>query len=255
MAKAKTFSFKEALRFGFFNFFEHFALFFKVGITFLGLFLVFMASVGLIIWHLFGIRHMLDHVHEHPVVQAFGLSCKSLGGIGAIHHHLSIGSVMEFGQVIFSNLILFGTILLIADLICTGLKLGYTKINLAICDKKTPPYKTLFSCFHLILKYWIAKSLYMLIVAVGLALFVVPGIILAIKFGFYKYLIVDKECGIIEAFKGSCAITDGAKWHLFFFYALLIVLSSIATSVILGAFLVIPIFALSGVFAYRALRS
>ena len=97
--------------------------------------------------------------------------------------------------------------------------------------------------------------MYRLIVLVGLALFVVPGVIFIIKFGFYKYLLVDKECGIIESFKGSASITDGVKWHLFFFFVLLIIFSSIASSVILGAFLVVPIFALAQVYAYRELRS
>ncbi|MEA3324508.1 MAG: hypothetical protein U9Q37_05135 [Euryarchaeota archaeon] len=61
----------------------------------------------------------------------------------------------------------------------------------------------------------IGLILYGFIVVGGLILLTIPGIIWAIKFQFFDYLIVDKGLGPIDALEKSSEITRGVKWDLF----------------------------------------
>ncbi len=63
----------------------------------------------------------------------------------------------------------------------------------------------------------LGSLLYGLIVFGGLILLIIPGIIFALKYGFYGYLIVDQNLGPLEAIKKSGEITKGSKFDLFIF--------------------------------------
>jgi len=87
-------------------------------------------------------------------------------------------------------------------------------------------------------------------------LLIIPGIIWAIKFYFFSYLIVDKGLGPIEALKRSSAITDGSKWDLFLLGLLLFGINLIgAIPFFLGWFVTIPISMVATAFVYRKLLS
>ncbi len=64
-------------------------------------------------------------------------------------------------------------------------------------------------------KYVVAILVTYALVAVGLVLLIVPGIILAIGFMFAGYLVVDEKLQPIEAIKKSWSITNGHKAQLF----------------------------------------
>jgi hypothetical protein len=85
----------------------------------------------------------------------------------------------------------------------TIIQMGFLKIILKIHDEQEAEFSDLFSSFHLFFKYFIASILYGIVVAFGLVLLIVPGIILAIKYVFYDYLIIDKELGPLEALRES----------------------------------------------------
>lgn len=69
--------------------------------------------------------------------------------------------------------------------------------------------------------------LYMLMVTFGLLFFIVPGIILAITFMFAPYFLVNDRCGPLQAMKASAAITEGAKWELFFLMLILSIIEGV----------------------------
>jgi hypothetical protein len=76
-------------------------------------------------------------------------------------------------------------------------------------------------------KFWAylgVSILYSLMVCFGVLFFIVPGIILGITFMFAPYFLIHSRCGPLQALKASAAITEGAKWELFF---LMLVLSII----------------------------
>ncbi len=196
----------------------------------------------------------------------------------------SIGEAIEFGwNITKNNLGFFIVLLIIAGLIliipgtlsqltrhnAPGLSIifsigsfvlqiiigmGLIRIALKFHDTEKAEFSDLFCCLHLFFKYLIGSILYGLIVSVGTILLIIPGIIWAIKFYFFSYLIVDKGLGPIEALKRSSAITDGVKWDLFLLGLLLFGINLIgAIPFFLGWFITIPIIMVATAFVYRRL--
>ena len=102
--------------------------------------------------------------------------------------------------------------------------------------------------------YLIGSILYGLIVVVGLILLIIPGIIWAIKFQFFDYLIVDKGLGPIDALEKSSDITRGVKWDLFAFGILLAIINILGfLCLVVGLFVTIPVTLVAMAFVYREL--
>jgi uncharacterized membrane protein len=136
------------------------------------------------------------------------------------------------------------------------LSLGMMKIFLSFKDSSQPKFEDLFSQGHLLWNYFLATFLYILIVSVGLVMFIVPGIIWAIKYRMYAFLIVDKHMTPLESLRKSVELTDGVKWKLLLFgivsfFVLLLGLIAL----IIGIFAAIPIIALAQTYIYRHLLS
>jgi uncharacterized membrane protein len=143
---------------------------------------------------------------------------------------------------------------IISTLINLIINIGLLKISLKLIDKKKPEFKDLYSESNLALRYIGATLLYYLIVAGGLILLIVPGIILAIKFGYYKYFIVDKNMGIMESLRESSKITQGNKWNLFRFDLSLVGINILGVlALFLGLFLTLPLSMVSSAWVYRKL--
>lgn len=62
--------------------------------------------------------------------------------------------------------------------------------------------------------YLLASLLYGFIVLLGFICLIIPGIVLAIKYMFVPYLVIDKGLKPMEALKASAKMTDGVKWDL-----------------------------------------
>lgn len=134
------------------------------------------------------------------------------------------------------------------------ISIGLIRIALIFCDNEKAQISELFSDVHLFFKFLFVSILYMLIIAGGLILLIVPGIIWLVKFQFAAYLVVDREMGPIEALKKSAQITSGAKGDLLIFWSAcfgIIILGLLA--LIVGLFVAIPTTALAYAFVYRKL--
>lgn len=94
------------------------------------------------------------------------------------------------------------------------LTIGYIKEVLLAVRGKQPSYKRLFSYSNTLIPYILCELAYKLIVFAGIILFIVPGIIWAIKYMFAPYLVLDKGLTVKEALKESKRITKGIKWDL-----------------------------------------
>ena len=188
----------------------------------------------------------------------------------------SIGEAIKFGwDKVKSNIILFAGIIIISILINAVTKndeqplilifglflnqlisLGFVNSSLKITDNFKIKFDDFFSCYPLFLKYLIGSILYILMVYVGLILLIVPGIILAIRFQFYAYFIIDKEIGPIDALKKSFSLTNGALWQLLIFDLLLVCINIIGLlALILGLFVTIPLTSIANAFVYRKLMN
>ncbi|MFC1754893.1 hypothetical protein ACFL96_16110 [Thermoproteota archaeon] len=133
-------------------------------------------------------------------------------------------------------------------------QMGVINISLKFCDNEKAEFSDLFSNIHLFLNFIAGSALYGLIVFAGFLLLIVPGVIFAIKFQFFSYLIIDKGLGPIEAIKESGRITDGAKMDLLFFNLVLGCINLMGLlCLFVGLFASIPTTMLAAAFVYRVL--
>ncbi len=148
----------------------------------------------------------------------------------------------------------FWAFYLISYVVFLWIDMGMINISISVLKNKNKSYSDLFTTYPLIPKYFIGSILYSLLVYIGLFLLIVPGIYLGIRFGFFRFLIVDKEVGPIEAFKISSEITKGVKWNLFLFYLLIAFINLLGfLLLIIGLFVTVPITYLASTYVYRKL--
>lgn len=134
------------------------------------------------------------------------------------------------------------------------ISLGLIKISLNFCDSIKSKTRDLFSQYRLFFRYFFAMILYILIVALGSVLLIIPGIYLGIRFWFYDYFIVDKKAGATESLKRSWEITQGSVWNLFLFGLLLTGINLLGVLFLLiGLFATIPTTLVATAFVYRKL--
>lgn len=150
--------------------------------------------------------------------------------------------------------ILLSVIYLVFWVMQTVITMGVVKIALKFTNNEKPKFGDLFSCFPFFLKYLAGAVLYAVIVLGGLILLVAPGFVWGVKYQFFIYAIVDKKMGPVAALKESGRITSGAKWDLFGFgiLCLLINLSGILLLVV-GLFAAMPAVMTAYAFVYRKL--
>lgn len=134
--------------------------------------------------------------------------------------------------------------------------LGMINVNLMALDGKPIVSRDVFSVFPLFLKYIGAGILYKLMMFFGYICFIVPGIILQIKFQFYGYFIVERKMGPIQALKASSVITKDAKMDLFLFGIVQWFINSLGAMIFLvGSFPAYVINSLASASVYRQLVS
>ena len=135
------------------------------------------------------------------------------------------------------------------------ISMGVIRIALKIADGETISTGDLFQRADQALVYIIASFIVGVMVVIGLVFLIVPGIYLAITFGFYAYNIVDKEHGIMQSIEQSAAITKAQKWDLFglgvvlFFFNLA---GAIALGI--GLLITVPVSWLAMAYVYRKLN-
>ena len=104
-------------------------------------------------------------------------------------------------------------------------EIGIINVALKLARGGEAKFDHLISGMSVLIKFLIASFLYYMIIFAGLLLLVIPGVYLAIKFGFYGYVIVEEDLDPIEAFKMSSRMTDGLKLELFFYYIVLVMVN------------------------------
>ena len=143
---------------------------------------------------------------------------------------------------------------LISIVLNTLISLGLTKVTLDLAERRTPQLSDLWAPAPLFLNYLIAEIIFGFMFAIGLVFFVVPGIIVAVVFGFYSYVIVDRGAGPIDALSRSAEITKGVRMDLFIFGLLILGINILGALVLLvGLFVTIPISMVAGAYVYRQL--
>ena len=116
----------------------------------------------------------------------------------------------ELGALLFLSVFV-----LLGSMLFRFLMVGMVRISLDFYDYQKSSLKNVCVSFLITLKAFIACILYNTLVTIGTIFFVIPGIILAIRYGFYQQALVDKNVGILESLKMSARLTKGAKWSIF----------------------------------------
>jgi Protein of unknown function (DUF975) len=132
--------------------------------------------------------------------------------------------------------------------------IGMTRISLKFVDGHKPEYADLFSGYPLFFKFLFATLLYGLIVAVGLILLIVPGIMWAVRYSQYGFLVVDKGLGPTESLRKSAEMTQGARWQLFLLFLILLgVILLGALALVVGLLWAVPTALVASAYVYRQL--
>ncbi|MFC1866448.1 YciC family protein, partial [Chloroflexota bacterium] len=90
---------------------------------------------------------------------------------------------------------------------------SYASLKAARGDRLT--VVDMFAAFRNYLNAVLASLLTGMIIAFGLILLIIPGIIFACKLAFTPYLVVDRKMEVIEAMKTSWRMTDGHAMEVF----------------------------------------
>jgi uncharacterized membrane protein len=154
------------------------------------------------------------------------------------------------------HLVFYPFFSLISLVIGVFVGMAYIRISLGFCDGKEADFSDLWAGYPLFFNYLIGSILYGLIVLGGLILLIVPGIIWAIKYSMFGYLIIDREMPPVAALKKSGQITKGAKWDLFllgFLFLGIVILGALVCLV--GLFAAIPTVMVAHAFVYRKLAA
>jgi hypothetical protein len=147
-------------------------------------------------------------------------------------------------------------LLALSWLISLILNAGMTRIVLAFVEGRKPDFSEILYVGNLLWPYFIASILFGLIIAVGLILLIVPGLIFLTMYQFYALFIFDQRAGIIDSLKRSAALTKGVRWDIFLF-----MLASLGVNILgllalgVGLVITIPMVLLAQAHIYRQLLS
>lgn len=147
-----------------------------------------------------------------------------------------------------------GILSLIGYLLRVWLNFNLLVITIRIIDGVKPEWRDLFIWREETVSYVGASILYFIIVFLGCLFFVIPGIYLALKYGFYGYIIADRRVSAFDALKMSGQMTDGVKWLIVGFSLAsfgVILLGVLAFG--FGLLVAIPVVGVAFAFVYRAL--
>ncbi len=144
-------------------------------------------------------------------------------GIAVILYAIYLGVLMAISLLqagvehMLGKGLLSYNIMIVSYLLSFLLIVGMIKIFLNLYDGKKVEIIELFTNFDQYFNYLACYLLVALIVLGGLILFIVPGIIWALKYQFATYLVIDKKMKPLEAIKKSARLTYGHKMNLFLF--------------------------------------
>jgi len=147
---------------------------------------------------------------------------------------------------------IFSLVFLIVFLV---IQIGTYNLMLRVVDGKTATIKDLYSYTNMtmkILRNIAAGIIVGVIVAIGLILFVIPGIYLGIRLMFFTYYIVDKDAGVMDSIKMSWELTRNGVVNLFLLSILFIVINFIGALLFgIGLAITIPLTFLATATLYR----
>ena len=181
---------------------------------------------------------------------------------------LLVGLVIGF-TIIFSLLLVYAVpakgesvsiggliVALISLLLLCLFMMGYLKNCFQTLDGEEPQFSAYGQVSEKLFSFLVAFILFVIMVAIGLVLLIVPGIYLALRLQFFYAFMVDENTGVIESFKKSWDITKGHALKLFLGMLLMLLISFAGLlTLIVGVFITTPLTALMYAYTFRKLTT
>ncbi len=145
-----------------------------------------------------------------------------------------------------------GTMFVIPVLLVGFLVLmGYLRMGIDLHDGNSISFSHLFSGYYRLPDFLIGFLFYSVLVSVGLLLFVIPGIFLAVRFSYSLFYILQGDGPALESLLKSWKVTGGFFFDLLILYLILIGFNVSALFIILGLIATLPITVVATVRSYR----
>ena len=155
---------------------------------------------------------------SHIFKQAWQLTKKNfwmMFGIGVIS--IIIDYVFSVSEKYTPSMVYF-LLSVVSYIVGTLLSFNISKMVLDMIDAKKIEIMDMFkwdqNVSSRIVPYFFATIIYTLMILVGLIFLIVPGIYLAIKYQYVRYLLIENDMSIQDAFKKSGDMTKGNMWNL-----------------------------------------
>lgn len=143
---------------------------------------------------------------------------------------------------------------IIALIIGSLFSMGYIKNLFQTLDGIEPQFSAYGQQAPKLVTFIIANIIYSIIVIVGLIIFIIPGIYLAIRLQFFMVFIVQEDAGIMESLRMSWNITKGNAMQLFLLGLAMIGITIVGLILlIVGVFVAGPLCYMMYCYAFRKL--
>jgi len=174
-------------------------------------------------------------------------------GFTIIYSLLLIYAFLEKGESISIG----GLIVSFLNLLLLNLfMMGYLKNCFQSLEGEEPQFSAYGQNFGKLLSFLVANILCVIMIIIGLALLIVPGIYLALRLQFFYAYMADDNTGVIESFKRSWDITKGQSLKLFLLTLIMVLITIVGMIALLaGVFIAIPLTTLMYVCVFRKLTT
>ncbi len=145
---------------------------------------------------------------------------------------------------------------IVVQLLQPVVAMAYTRAALMLHDGKAVEELKPADFLPEYFSFLLTSVLYGVIVATGVALLVVPGVIWALMFGYATFLVIDQKSDPILALRESRRLTAGAKTHLLGFVLLLACVNFLgALAFGVGLLVTIPTSFIAAAYVFRRLQA
>ncbi|MEK9173862.1 MAG: hypothetical protein AAB845_01190 [Patescibacteria group bacterium] len=101
----------------------------------------------------------------------------------------------------------------------------------------------------------IGNLIYYVLMVIGFILLIIPGVYVFVRFLLLPYVFVDQKLGWQEALKEASRLSDGDRWNLLGFVALLVLMNIVgALLLVVGLLVSIPVSAIAMAMVYEHLK-
>jgi uncharacterized membrane protein len=137
----------------------------------------------------------------------------------------------------------------------SGLMVGFHRLSLRTVQGETPELSDLIASLNRGPTFLLASCIYLVAVACGLALLIVPGIYVAVRYALFGQVVAARSTTALESLSIAATLSQGRWWTLFVFVLLGLLLNLAGAAFLgIGLLLTFPVSLLATSDLYRSLQ-